>query len=167
MRSLDNLKRRGSTRSALTVVGILVTALLAGCAGPRGAGLDRSQEVWRAFMDGEVMPGYRYYTTGVENAPDAILGMKNDHTLVTERWKERQMTTEAMKQMVGMMNDKFVSTTSGLLGSWVLNDSGERIGIWYSPIGLTTVEMLGEKKVRVNPPAPEAIRRFEERTRGK
>lgn len=152
---------KGSTLFDATVTGMLVVILLAGCAGPGGAGLDRSQEVLRAFMNGEVMPGHRYYSTGSESAPDAILGIEDSYTLVTERWKEREVTPQSLRQIVGLMNSRFGAPHAGLLGSWVLSDTGERIGIWYSPVGLTVVEMLGENKVKVNPPHPETIRQLD------
>ena len=149
------------------VLGLVVLILMAGCATGNKARLDRSQEVWKAFQQGEVMSGYRYYTTGVENSPDAILGVKEGYTLVTERWTERAMSQELLKQVDGLMDLKFSPMGGGLLGSWVLDDEGERIGIWYSPVGLTGVKMLGENKVQVNPPDPLAIKQYDRKGGGR
>ncbi len=115
-------------------------------------------------MAGTVLPGYTYYTTGMENNPDAILGIKDGTTLKTERWKERKMTGQLLRQMVGQMDSTYAAA-AGLLGSAVLNDQGEQIGVWYSPVGMTTVEMVGATEVRVSPPNAMEIEKLQ-RSRG-
>ena len=134
------------------LLAVIMMAAIAGCAAGSGARLDRSQEVFDGFMAGTVLTGYTYYTTGMENNPDAILGIKGGTTLKTERWKERKMTGQLLKQMVGEMNSAYGAVGAGLLGSAVLNDQGEQIGVWYSPVGMATVEMITATEVRVSPP---------------
>jgi hypothetical protein len=137
----------------LAVLGLALPTLIAGCAAGSGARLDRSGQVLKDFLSGRVLEGYRYYTTGMHNNPDAILAIAPGYTLKTDRWREREMTPQALRQMVGEMNAMYNATTFGLLGSHVLNGKGERIGLWYSALGWTTVEMTGAKEVRVSPPS--------------
>lgn len=137
----------------LTVLGLALPMLIAGCAAGSGARLDRSGQVLKDFLSGQVLEGYRYYTTGMQNNPDAILGIAPGYTLKTDRWLKGEMTPQALRQMVGEMNAMYNATTFGLLGSYVLDDKGERIGVWYSALGWTTVEMTGAREVRVSPPS--------------
>jgi hypothetical protein len=139
------------------VAGLAVAMLLAGCAGP-SARLDRSQEVFESFQGSQVLPGHRYYTTGMVNNPDAILGVADGYTLKTERWKEREMTPDLLRQLVGRMDDEFSAVGFGLAGSAVLNDKGEQIGIWYSVMDHTIVQMISETEVTVSPPSAVEIR---------
>jgi hypothetical protein len=156
---------RWAVRLAVTALAMALLATVAGCAAT-GARLDRSQEVWRGFMDGQVTPGYRYYTTEVMNNPDAILGIDSKYTLVTERWAERDMTPELLRRLVGRMNNEYAAV-NGLLGASVLNDKHEGIGSWYSPIGMTTVVMISDTEVRVDPPNPVALNEIRSRSSGR
>jgi hypothetical protein len=142
-----------TTLLVLAVLGLVLPTLITGCAAGSSARLDRSGQVLKGFLSGQVLEGYTYYTTGMENNPDAILAIAPGYTLKTNRWLEREMTPAALRQMVGEMNSMYNATPFGLLGSYVLNDQGERIGVWYSALGWTTVEMTGAAEVRVSPPS--------------
>jgi hypothetical protein len=148
---------RSVTLPVIAIAGIALAMVFAGCAGT-SARLDRSQEVFKSFQAAQVMPGYTYYTTGMENNPDAILGIADGYTLKTDRWKEREMTPDSLRQLVGMMDDEFGATGFGLSGAAVLNDKAEQIGIWYSVIDHTTVTMISETEVTVSPPSAVEIR---------
>lgn len=142
--------------------GVLLGALLvAGCAAGSAARLDRSGEVLKDFLSGRVLEGYTYYTTGMQNNPDAILAIAPGTTLRTERWLKREMTPQLLRRMVGEMNATYNATASGLLGSTVLNGEGEAIGVWYSALGQTTVEMISDTEVRVSPPSVMAIEKLQ------
>ena len=157
---MENRKMNGTWPMSLLVmamVGIGLAMVFAGCAGTH-ARLDRSQEVFGSFQGAQVLPGHRYYTTGMVNNPDAILGIADGYTLKTDRWKEREMTPDLLRQLVGMMDDEFGAVGFGLAGAAVLNDTGEQIGIWYSALDQTTVTMVSETEVTVSPPSVVEIR---------
>jgi hypothetical protein len=148
----------------------LVTALavaLAGCAAGPHARLDRSQEVFDAFAEGKVLPGYRYYTVGPQNTPNAILGIGTSYTLKGEQWTERDMTPELLKKTVWLMNDLYSGTASGagLFGSYVVSETGVKVGIWYSAVGTTQVSVGSGGEVSVQPPNPLAINQLQDRLR--
>mgnify|MGYP000182555360 CR=1 FL=1 len=130
---------------------LLAFALIAGCATGTWGRLDMSSEVRRDFMEGKVLPAHRYYTSGGENNPVAIIGIAEEFTLVTERWRERTMTPELLRKLVRSMDEERAAV-AGLVGSTIVDDKGGRIGVWYSSEPTTTVEILGEKKVKVRPP---------------
>jgi len=149
---------------------LLVTVLavaLAGCAAGSSARLDRSQEVFETFSEGKVLPGYRYYTVGPQNTPNAILGIGASYTLKGEAWTERDMTPELLKKTVWLMDDLYSGTASGggLFGSWVVSDTGVQVGIWYSAVGTTGVTVGSGGEVSVQPPNPLAINQLQDRLR--
>jgi hypothetical protein len=147
-------------RLAGTVFVCAVLAAIAGCAAGNGARLDRNLQVLNDFMAARVLPDHSYYTTGPPSAPNAILGVSTDYTLVSERWTERDMTPELLRRLVGRMNTEFRSTASGLLGAHVLDPEGEKIGVWYSGVGITAVVMLGDGSVRIDPPLEAAVQQL-------
>jgi predicted small secreted protein len=151
-----------------TVALVLAVSLLAGvsgCATSSGAGLDRSKEVLDSFLGFNVLPGYRYYTMGPGETPDAILGIKSGYTLKSEVWKETEMTSELLKRQVRQMNNLFSAEWTGLIGAAVLNDQGEQVGIWYSAVGTTEVNMISATEVAVGPPNPLAINQLKTKLR--
>ncbi len=132
-------------------------AVITACAAGSGARLDRSKEVLDSFRAGTVLPGYRYYTISPGNTPDAILGIKEGYTLKSETWQETKMTPELLKRQVRQMDNLFDAEETGLLGSYVINDQEEQVGIWYSAVGTTQVEMTGPTEITVDPPNRLAI----------
>jgi hypothetical protein len=147
----------------------LVTTLavaLAACAGSTGAGLQKDGAAFDSFMGRKVLSGYRYYTTGPENTPDAIVGMKKGYTLAGDKWTERKMTTELLDSLVKQMNDMYGAVSVGLSGSNILDDTGKPIGVWYSAISTTQVEMLSPTEVSIEPPGQIFLDQLKVRMRG-
>jgi hypothetical protein len=147
-------------RLAVNLFGFAVLAAIAGCAAGTGARLDRSLQVLNDFRAARVLPDHRYYTTGPQNSPNAILGVSTAYTLISDRWTEREMTPELLRRLVGSMDTEFLSTVSGLLGASVLGPEREQIGVWYSGVGFTTVVMLGDREVRIDPPLNSEIQQL-------
>lgn len=144
--------RRGNNLLLLFVGINLGLILIGGCAAGTWGRLDMSSEVLRDFMEGKVLPAHRYYTSGGKNSPYAIIGISEGFTLVTQRWREREMTPELLGKLVHSMTEEYGAIEAGLVGSTIVDEKGERIGVWYSPVSWSTVKILGEKEVRVDPP---------------
>ena len=149
--------------SPAVILGLALAALVGGCASGPQARLERSNEVYRDFMAGNVLPEHRYYTTGPQSSPDAILGVSTTYTRRSDRWAERELSPAALRELVGRMNTDFKSPVAGLVGAYVQGPEGQRIGVWYSGVGITVVEMLGEKEVRIDPPLTAAIQQLKDR----
>jgi hypothetical protein len=141
----------------VVVLSLAVLVFAGACATTPRTGLDRSQQVFEDYMAGRVSAEHIYYTTGPQNAPDAILAVSRKYTLRSERWAKREMTEATLREMVGSMNVEFNATSSGLIGAYVVDEKGKQIGLWYSAVGLTTVEMLSDTEVRIDPPLTAAI----------
>ena len=139
-------------------------AFVGACATTPRAGLDRNHQVFSDFMDGRVAAEHTYYTTGPQNAPDAILAVSRKYTLKSERWAKREMTDDILREMVGRVNIEFNATTAGLIGAYVLDEKGRQIGLWYSAVGITTVEMLSDTEVRIDPPLTAAINQLRDQS---
>jgi len=143
-----------------TVAGILTVSLLAaiaGCATSAAGRFERSADVVQSFMSFQVLPGYRYYTVGPGEAPDAILGIKSEYTLKSDLWKERDMTPDLLKKYVTTMNNLFSAEAAGLVGAAILDEGGEQVGVWYSAAAATQVYEISDTEVAVDPPDPTVI----------
>lgn len=136
-------------RAALAVT--VLMASFAGCAGRYGA-IRFDAGVGRSFEAAEVLQEHRYYTTGSESSPDAILALRADRPLRSDLWREVPMTRELLARLVDRMRG---SRNDGPPGSVVVDGRGERIGVWLSWLPPLPVQLLDDGGVVVSPPAPQ------------
>lgn len=138
----------------LRLAGSAVLALalaLAGCAGHYGS-IRWDNEAERVFSSAQLLPGHRYYTTGSDTAPDAVLALRDDRPLRSNLWREVPMTAEKLARLVDRMRG---NRDAGPHGSAVLDETGARIGVWYSYLRPLPVSILDDGGVIVTPPLDE------------
>lgn len=151
MRKQTFLCRVPSRRAAAA---FLLAGFIGGCSagGPYGE-LRRDPAAAKSFEFHQVLPGHRYYTTGAQNLPDAILAVDGKYTLQGTLWREEEMTEKRLRYLVYQLQQSGVGLIDFPVGMAVLGPEGEKIGYWYSDLTFTTVEMPGPGKVLVHSPA--------------
>jgi len=124
-----------------------------------------SSEVNQDFERYRVHPEYRYYISGSELYPNALMGLHRAHRLSTETlWKEVEMTPKQMKEIIGNMQTKGRELMKFPQGFEIRDYTGHSIGVWYSILTATTyVRMEEDGTVTVNTPDPDTYDRFEPR----
>lgn len=128
--------------------GLLLAAGLAACAGRWGA-IRYDSGVGQLFETAQVLPGHRYYTTGSEGMPDAILALREDRPLRSRFWREVPMSRTLLVRLVDGMRG---SRDPGPYGSVVLDEDKTPIGVWYSDLKPMPVKLLADGGVIVSPP---------------
>ena len=112
-----------------------------------------SEEATREFESGKVFPNYRYYISGADLYPDALIGIDKTYTLDTDLWKEIELTPKKLSEIVGDMQSKGLEVGELVHGFDMLDNQGKKIGIWYSILrARTSLKMLGDNKVMVYTP---------------
>ena len=139
---------QGMMKPRVAAALVLVLALAAGCAGKYGS-IRWDTDVGLTFETALVLPGHRYYTTGSDTVPDAILALREDHPLSTNLWREVAMTSEILARLVDRMRN---TRSVGPFGRVVLDDRGGVIGGWYSYLDPTSVKLLEDGGVVIQPP---------------
>jgi hypothetical protein len=135
----------------------LAIGLLAACAsGPEAREnfgiLKLSSEVSQIFQTFQVLPDHRYYYSGSDTKPQAIIGIDQNYTLESRLWKEAaDLTPEQLKRWVDQMLGFLPPVRT--FGSAILNASGEQVGIWYSPFNDTIVRVEADNRIMVYPPS--------------
>ena len=117
--------------------------------------LQRSSEVNKIFQNYQVLPGYKYYTSGLREIPFAIIGIKAGYKLRKGLWKEVQLTKPLLRSWVYQMDNLYGYPP---YGSKILDNNGGQVGIWYSSKQWTTVILEGENQVAVFTPEPPGFR---------
>jgi len=140
-------KRRLSVLLA-GIAALLLAGTLAGCSGRYGS-TKYDARVGEDFAIARVLEGHRYYATGSEFWPAALLALREDRPLRSDLWHEVPMSPETLARLVSNMR----GTRNDTPGSYVLlDDRGERIGVWYSLLPPTPVNILDDGGVLISPP---------------
>ncbi len=155
-------------RMGKVLVCLCLTASLGalGCAGPlfQSYGrIDPSSEVTRAFEKYQVNEGYRYYISGSDVYPNALMGLHRDYRLDPRTlWKEVKMTPERMKEIVEYMQIKAGEYRLFQAGFGISDDKDRPIGVWYSILTARTfVRMQEDGTVRIDTPPLDTYEKFE------
>ena len=116
--------------------------------------IDPSYEVTQAFEGYQVNPQYRYYVTGPDINPNAIMGLDRNYRLdPSTLWKEVDMSPGLMKELIRGMKAMVFGNQNGLYGFEILDDKGRPIGVWYSILQARTfLRMNSNGTVRIDTP---------------
>lgn len=138
------------------VIGLVLTAAASFGASPsfKAYGDIRpSAEATRIFESHRVLPNYKYYFSGGDLYPDAIIGIDKSYTLETELWKEIELTPKKLKEIQEDMHKKSLDVGEILHGFDIVDNRGKKIGIWYSILrARTSVRMLEDNRVMIFTP---------------
>jgi len=136
------------------LVGILaVIVLLKRFSGGRNGKLYPSKGALESYTSFHVDPEKQYYSSGVDVYPNALMGLHKNWVLESDLWKKRELNTAGMQELVTGMQDKAMEKTLLLHGFDLLDDRGQKIGDWYSVMGLSIgIKILGEHRISITTP---------------
>jgi len=111
--------------------------------------LERDKDVNQTFQTAEVLSGFKYYTSGQADIPYAIIGIENQYKLRPGMWQEVELTTPLLRSWISKMDNIYGYPPYGCA---ILNDKGQRIGIWYSSKQWTTVIIEDKNEIAILAP---------------
>jgi hypothetical protein len=111
--------------------------------------LKRDRDVNRTFKTYRILPDHQYYTTGRGDIPYAIIGIDKVYELRPGTWQEIDLTTPLLRSWVSQMDNIYGYPP---YGSLILDNNGERIGVWYSSKQWTTVIIEENNEIAVLAP---------------
>ena len=134
---------------------ITVTSFfISGCAGTGKYGtLHRDRELDRMFLSYQVLPDYKYYTSGGYDKPKAILGVHKDYLLISDLWLNIPNVESAqIQKWIRTIDPEDRATGHSYFAYSILDPEGRQVGFWYSIQNYTVVKFLEENKVEVYTP---------------
>ena len=135
---------------------LLTLFLLAGCVtGGNYGKIDRDRDLDNMFLNYEVLPDHRYYTSGGYDAPDAILAIHSDYELddSASLWVPIPNVDSAqMRQWIDTIAPEQNYRAGGYYAAYILDQNGKRVGAWYSIQSYTPVKFLEGNKIQVYTP---------------
>ena len=144
-----------ATISYMLFFSLLLT--LAGCTPTvQNTGLlKRNAELTTVFESAQVLPDYHYYYSGPEQEPLAILGIRNDYEFDQGLWKTIDLTEAQLQKWLDRLDNSHRSPRWRYYGSYIVDNNGDRVGIWFSFSALEHITMRvdPEKKwIKVHTP---------------
>ena len=131
---------------------LVIIFALSACAGNYGR-VQKSGKVDQIFTTYQVLDDHRYYISGPENLPEAILGVHQDYTLETTQWTRVSLTEQQLKEWVDGLDFYFHDFPRyNPYGYVILDPSGRQVGIWYSIWDYTPVIFKGDNVVQIYAP---------------
>jgi len=129
-------------------IGIIWIICIAGCAG-NVEHMRTNLELTQAFEDGRPPPEYRYYVTGRENLPNAVIGIDRKYRQRARFWREIDPESGDLARAV---QNLFPHLRQRPRASYLLSPDGDIIGVYWSTIYWTTIRMGEENDVYILPP---------------
>lgn len=144
-------------RSSLLYLLLVLCLSVSACAGTllRNYGrIDPNTEATQGFETYQVNPEFRYYISGSDYSPNALIGLKRTHHLDPRTlWKEVQMTPQTMKEIVEHMKTKAFEAHQFPHGFVMSDDKGQPVGVWYSILSARTfLRMEEDGTLRIDTP---------------
>jgi len=133
----------------------LVVLVFAGCSTPVSGRLQNSSEVTELFKNSQILPNHKYYVSGFQRIPYAIIAVDNNFELRTRYWKPLNIDSAALNQLVYRMEHVYSLNPRG---AWILDQDGSRVGVWYSSQSQTRVKRDKENRITVANPDPPDLR---------
>ena len=133
------------------IICLLLLLLSAGC----GAYLKQFGRIipesgaTQAFETYQVDFALRYYISGSDAFPNAIIGLHRTYSLDSTLWKQVEMTSPRLRDLVENMQ----SMERPQFGFTLFDNRGNRIGVWYSILTApTSIRMVNDHTVAIPTP---------------
>ena len=127
---------------------LMCIGIMAGCAGPAGQ-VKMDRELTHSVRQGQLPPEYRYYVTGRENSPNAVIGLNPKYQQLAKFWREIDADSE---ELVRAIENAFRYGERVPKASYLLTPDGETIGIYWSSLYFTSIKMGKDNGIFVYPP---------------
>ena len=134
---------------------VMVVLIFAGCSTPVSGRLQNSPEVTEQFKSSQILPNHKYYVSGFQRIPYAIIAIDNNYELRIRYWKPLDIDSAALNQLVYRMEHVYSLNPRG---AWILDQDGSRVGAWYSSQFHTKVKRDKEGRIVVATPDPPDLR---------
>jgi hypothetical protein len=124
-----------------------------------------SAEADRDLEGNVVHQEFRYFISGSDLYPNALIGLHRDYRLDPETlWKEVAMTPGKLREIVGYMKTKAFEHGQFPHGFDLLDTGGKKIGFWYSILTARTYLRFEEDgTVMLQTPELETYEKLERR----
>ena len=134
-----------------------------------GRHLAASPEAAAEFEKFLIRQDYNYYYSGSDAHPNALMGLDKRYVLTNDLWKKVELTPERLKDWLPDMHTKALDSRQTLHGFVIMDDQGNRIGIWYSvleAISLMQIKLQPDNGIWIDTPSQDVYHEYDRGRRG-
>ncbi len=132
---------------------LMLAVLVTGCLGSYGS-LRNNPSVTLQFKEANVPHDYRFYYSGREFMPYAVVGIRPDIRFNSRMWTPVDPKEQRFKRMLDFMYSRYHREDP--VGSEILDPEGRKLGIWYSTYRQTAVKLEKDGSLSIlSPYVPE------------
>ncbi len=103
--------------------------------------LSPNEQVTTDFESYKVNPEYRYYFSGPDQSPNAVIGIHKDIELVSKFWKPQSVSADRLRNWIWWMNYNYSQTYNWKpRGYKIMDPEGNPAGVWYSACDYTVIK---------------------------
>ena len=128
---------------------MFIIALATGCSSGYGR-LRHDDQVTKMFAEGRVPQDYTYYFNGRDHIPYAVIGISPDYRHESKFWDSVDPSSDAFRHMVDNIWEPFGEYETR--GAYILDNQGNRIGIWLAKYSYAVIELRADNQVTVYSP---------------
>lgn len=129
---------------------LMILIGFAGCAENYGK-FNRNEQVWQAFESNQLTTDYKYFYNGHHNKTFAILGLDPKYRLESKFWREVEPNTEEFRGLASRLWEDY---NRYKYGAYLLDPSGNKVGVWYSSVYIASIRFYGDNQVDVRMLSP-------------
>jgi hypothetical protein len=126
---------------------LILVVLMVGCAADYGR-LNKSPEIVNAFKKYEMLADYRYFYSGRENKPSAIIGVAPEFEFDPRSWTELPTDAQAFRRQVERL---YPMDSAVEFGAYIVTPDGRRAGVWFSEMSSTVIKLDGDRLIVYSP----------------
>ena len=113
----------------------------------------RSANVSDTFEKFRVLNDHQYYFSGNEYKPTAVIGIQKGYTLTSSYWHPVALDEKMLRVWTErMMMQPGAEYNVDPNGAYILDDYGNRIGVWYAVWKLPILKFISEKEIDISNP---------------
>jgi len=151
MKYITKIDDRALCKTLGLIICMVIIVSLSGCSGGSYGRLTRDTQITNSFKKNEVPSDYRYYFYGYINSPYVIIGVDPKYDAESEMWREVDPNTDEFKNATKWVWEDW---DYNAYGSYILDPSGNRVGVCYTSIRTVVVKFGENNRVMVIPHTP-------------
>ena len=136
MKLMSAILRKTLSASLLAVA---LSLPIFGCAPGSYGQLDFQLTVADIFESGQILEDHSYYYIGPDAEPFAIMAVDKKYELAPSLWKSIDLSQEQLNAWNLRIDNRY-RFRDKYKGAVILDQDGNRLGIWYSRIDWTTIK---------------------------
>lgn len=143
---------RHSSTPSLGPFVFIILFLLASCTAGSYGRLQWSDEAIDLFESSQILKNHTYYYFGPEAEPEAIIAIDNRYVLAPSLWKKIDLTTQELSRWMERIDNQYRYLKEKYRGALIVDEQGNRLGIWYSMADWTVIKRGEENEVVIFTP---------------